>query len=456
MAEAHKAVSGTWATRWTFILAATGSAVGLGNIWKFPYITGEYGGGAFVLVYLACIAVVGIPIMMSEVLIGRHARRNPIDAMGDLAVESGSTRAWSLVGWMGVLAGFFILSFYSVIAGWALNYTADIGMGLFNGVSAEQTGKMFGELTGDPRRLIFWHTLFMILTAIIIARGIHRGLEASVRIMMPALFILLLVMVGYSITSTDKFGEGVKFLFAFDFSKLTGEAVLAAMGHAFFTLSLGMGAIMTYGAYMPKQASIGGTVVTIAVLDTVVALVAGMAIFPIVFANGLEPSAGPGLLFVSLPQAFGSMGGGQIFGTIFFLLVSIAALSSAISLIEPAVAYIVQRHNVSRVTATISFSVIVWLLGLGTVFSFNEWAEAKLFGKTFFDLLDFLTANIMLPLGGLLISIFAGWILKRSIVLNELAMQNLVRFNTWRAAARVFSPLAVLVIFVVTLYKAIS
>ncbi len=457
MGDQKTAALGTWANRWTFILAAAGSAIGLGNIWKFPFITGEYGGGAFVLVYLVCIALVGIPIMMAETVLGRHGRHSPIVTMRELARESDAGKGWSLVGWMGVLAGFLILSFYSVIAGWALAFTWDMGSGDLMGLTGEQVGAHFDALVTNPTQLTFWHTIFMVLTALVIVRGIHKGLENSVRVIMPLLFVLLIVLLGYSIVETDQFGRGFSFLFSFDFSKLTWEAVLAAMGHAFFTLSLGMGAIMAYGAYMPKSASIGSTVITVAVLDTVVALVAGLAIFPIVFANGMEPGAGPGLLFVSLPTAFGHMPGGQVFGVLFFVLVSLAALSSSISLIEPAVAWATERFSMSRLVATSLFSALVWLIGMGTVFSFNLWSgeEYQLFGMTVFELLDFVTANIMLPLGGLLIAIFAGWIMKRSVVYKELNL-SLVRFNLWRALCRVIAPVCVFVIFVANLYKAIA
>ncbi|WP_426414744.1 sodium-dependent transporter [Aestuariirhabdus sp. LZHN29] len=459
MADNTPTVAGTWATRWTFILAASGSAIGLGNIWKFPFITGEYGGGAFVLVYLLCIAMVGIPIMMSEVLIGRHARHNPITAMGQLARESGASRLWGGVGWMGVLAGIMILSFYSVVAGWSLDYTVELFAGNFNGMSGDEVGKAFGEgLLQDVTKLTIWHSVFMAMTAIVVALGIHKGLENSVKVMMPALFVLLLGMLGYSATQTGHFGEGFAYLFDFDFSKLSMDAVLAALGHSFFTLSLGMCAIMAYGAYMPKQASIGSTVITVALLDTAVALVAGLVIFPIVFANGMEATQGPGLLFISLTTAFAQIPGGQILGGVFFLLVSIAALSSSISLIEPSAAWMTERFNLGRVTSVVVLSLIVWVLGIGCLLSLNVWsgAEYQLFGMGLFDLFDFLTANIMLPLGGMFIAIFAGWIIKRSVVLNELALKSLVRFNLWRAMVRVISPLAVFIVFVVTLYQKFS
>ncbi len=451
-------VNGAWVARWTFILAAAGSAIGLGNIWKFPFITGEYGGGAFVLVYLACIAVIGVPLMMAEVAIGRHGRRSPIIAMRDLARESGASRRWGLVGVSSVLAGFLILSFYSVIAGWALEYTWQIGAGHFAGTDGAEVGRFFDGLLADPGRLTLWHSLFMLITGLVIARGIHKGLESCIRVMMPALLVLLLALVGYAWTMTDQFGAGLAFLFSFDFSKLTADAVLAAMGHAFFTLSLGMGAIMAYGAYMPNQSSIGGTVMTVALLDTLIALLAGMAIFPIVFANGMEPSAGPGLLFVSLPAAFGAMPFGAVLGAAFFLLVSIAALSSSISLMEPAVAWLVERFQMSRVVATLLFSLVVWALGMISVFSFNHWsgAEYQLLGMSPFELLDFMTSKVMLPLNGILIAIFAGWIMRRSIIMNELSMASLVRFNLWRALCRIIAPVAVFVVFAVSLYEFIA
>lgn len=457
MSDQQAAAPGTWASRWTFILAAAGSAIGLGNIWKFPFVTGEHGGGAFVLIYLACIALVGVPIMMAETMLGRHGRHSPVIAMRELARESDAGKGWSLVGWTGVLAGFLILSFYSVIAGWALAFAWDMAGGDLTGLTAGQIGAHFDALLADPVQLTFWHTLFMVLTALVVARGIHKGLGNSMRVIVPLLFLLLTVLLGYSIVETDQFGHGLSFLFSFDFHKLTWESVLAAMEHTFFTLSLSMGAIMAYGAYMPKSAPVGSTVITVAVLDTVVALVAGLAIFPIVFANDMAPEAGPGLLFVSLPAAFGHMPGGQVFGVLFFVLASLAALSSSISLIEPIVAWSTERFSMNRQVATLLFSVLGWLLGMGTVFSFNRWSgeEYQLFGMTVFELLDFVTANIMLPLSGLLIAIFAGWVMKRSVVYKELNL-SLVRFNLWRALCRVIAPVCVFVVFVANLYRTIA
>ncbi|MCG7871774.1 MAG: sodium-dependent transporter [Candidatus Thiodiazotropha lotti] len=459
MAE-RQSIHGQWSSRLVFILAATGSAVGLGNVWKFPYITGENGGGAFVIVYLVCIALVGVPIMMAEIMLGRRGRQSPINTMAELSREEGANKAWSLIGWSGVLAGFFILSYYSVIAGWALAYVARAGAGLFSGLDAAGVESMFNGLVGSPERLLAWHTLFMLMSMFVVAKGVKSGLEKAVTYLMPALFLLLLLLVGYAM-NTGFFVQGLEFLFSPDFSKLiytcqvvdgveqcdiSGGPLLVAMGHAFFTLSLGMGAIMVYGSYMPKKSSIAGSAVLIALLDTLVALLAGMAIFPIVFANGLEPGAGPGLIFQTLPIAFGAMPGGHLFGTLFFVLLVFAAWSSAISLIEPAVAWLVENREMTRVRASIWIGLTTWVIGLGTVFSFNIWSDVKLFDMTFFDLLDYLTANIMLPLGGLLIAIFSGWLMKKASSQDEFSISG-VRYNLWWALIRYVSPLAVVVVF---------
>lgn len=447
MPTKRESIHGQWSNRWIFILAATGSAVGLGNIWKFPYITGENGGGAFVLVYLLCIAVIGIPVMMAEVLLGRRGRQSPINTMKDLAKEEGRSPLWSLLGWSGVVAGFLILSYYSVIAGWALAYVLNASSGAFTDIPAAEVQNIFSTLVANPGQLIFWHSLFMLMTMLVVARGVKKGLEVAIRFLMPALFVLLLIMVGYAINSGE-FARGLAFLFTPDFSKISAEGVLTAMGHAFFTLSLGMGAIMIYGSYMPKDASIARTSIIVALADTLVALLAGMAIFPIVFANGLEPGAGPGLIFQTLPIAFGQMPGGSFFGTIFFVLLVFAAWSSAISLIEPAVAWLVENKGWTRIKASVWCGFATWLMGLGTVFSFNEWAEFTLWGKTFFDLLDYLTSNIMLPLGGLFIAVFAAWVMKASSTADELALpENGMAHTSWRFLVRFVTPVAVIIVF---------
>lgn len=453
MSATKESIHGMWANRWVFILAATGSAIGLGNIWKFPYITGENGGGAFVLVYLVCIAIIGIPIMMAEVLIGRRGRSSPINSMRSLALEARASSWWKYTGWLGALAGFLVLSYYSVIAGWAILYTFRLGAGQFTNASPQAVELAFNNFLADPLLLIAFHTLFMIMTLVVVARGVTRGLELAIRLMMPTLFLLLLILLAYGVNSGG-FAQAVAFLFTFNFDQLRAESVLVALGHAFFTLSLGLGAIMMYGAYMPKNASIGFAVLTVAGIDTLVSIGAGLAVFPIVFANHLEPGAGPGLLFVTLPIAFGQMPWGSFFGALFFLLVIIAAWSSSISLIEPLVAWVVEKGFMNRIKASIMLGVLTWIVGLGTVFSFNVWKDVTFFaGKNFFHSLDFITANIMLPLGGLLIAIFAGWIMKRTVVEKELNMSSYGLYALWTIVLRLVSPVAVLVVMLWALFQ---
>ncbi|MEQ1637727.1 MAG: sodium-dependent transporter [Methylococcales bacterium] len=441
-----RSAHGEWSSRFAFILAATGSAVGLGNIWKFPYITGENGGGAFVLVYLICVVVIGIPIMMAESMLGRRARQSPIGALRVLTKEANADVNWHYLGWLGVVAGLFILSYYSVIAGWATAYVFKAFIGSFSGGDARDIKELFDNFTGSPLTLIFWHSLFMCATMWIVAQGVRHGLERAVRLLMPGLFVILMVLVGYAMT-TGAYEQGLSFLFKPDFSKITGSAVLIAMGHAFFTLSLGMGAIMVYGAYLPKNVSIAQTSILIAVADSVVALLAGIAIFPIVFANHLEPGSGPGLIFQTLPIAFGSMTGGWLIGILFFVMLVFAALTSAISVIEPTVAWLVETDRFDRKTACIWTGLAVWLLGLGTVFSFNVWSDVKLFDKTFFQLLDYLTANLMLPIGGFCIAIFAGWVMAEKHSHAELDLSHPFYYKLWQVLVRYVAPAGIFLVF---------
>jgi NSS family neurotransmitter:Na+ symporter len=452
MATSSESRHGMWSSRWLFVLAAAGSAVGLGNIWKFPYITGENGGGAFVLIYIACVALIGVPIMMAEVLIGREGRMSPINTMRRLVQQHKRSPAWVLIGWMGVLAGFLILSYYTVIAGWALHYTWQMAAGVFDGVSPAGAGARFDDFLANPWLLLFWHTLFMAATVYIVAKGVIRGLESAIRWFMPLLFLLLVILLGYAVT-TEGFRQGFEFMFAFHWEDVTPRTVLIAMGQAFFTLSLGMGAIMAYGAYVPSNASIAGTVGIIALLDTLVAIGAGLAIFPIVFANGLEPGQGPGLMFVTIPLAFGQMPLGALFGTLFFILVSFAAITSAISLSEPALAYLVEEYNAKRARVAVSFGVLAWILGIGSVLSFNAWADLHLLGeRTFFDTVDHLSQNVMLPLGGMLIALFAAWALPASVVGGQLGLRKPWANLVWKLICGVLAPLGVLAVFAGTLF----
>lgn len=444
---------GVWGSRWTFILAATGSAVGLGNIWKFPYIAGENGGGAFVLVYLACILAVGIPVMMAEVMLGRMGRMSPVNTMSKITRELGLHGFWHSIGWLGVGAGLLILSYYSVIAGWALNYIVEMASGRLQGATAADVSGTFSALLADPAQLIFWQSIFMVMTIGVVVGGVTKGLGVAVRFLMPLLFVLLIVMLIFS-AKEGNMAAGVDFMFSFRFESLTWKAVLIALGHSFFTLSLGMGAIMAYGAYMPAGAPIGKTVLTIGFLDTLVALMAGMAIFPIVFASPeVSPGQGPGLMFETLPLVFGSMPGGLFFGALFFVLVSVAAWSSSISLIEPAVAWMIESLGVNRILANLLLGGIAWVIGLGTVFSFNIWKEKMFLGETFFGLIDFLTSSIMLPLTGLLIAIVVGWLMKPRIAIEAMGDNAPTALKGWHWILSYVALLAISVIFVFGVYN---
>ena len=451
MSISTQSTDGRWSSRWLFVLAAAGSAVGLGNIWKFPYIAGENGGGAFVLIYLVCVAFVGAPIMISEVMLGRKGRASPINTMRKLTQAAGASSRWTFLGWMGVLAGILILSYYAVIAGWALNYIWLTASGTFDSASAQVATTTFDQLQQDPLAMMGWHGVFMLITIWIVARGVSRGLESAIKWFMPLLFVLLLVLLGYSMSSGG-FAQGWAFMFDFNWSVVGPETWLIAMGQAFFTLSLGMGTMMVYGSYVPEDSHIGSTVLTIVALDTFVAVAAGLAIFPLVFVNSLEVGQGPGLMFVTLPLAFGQLPMGALFGTVFFVLVSFAAITSAISLTEPAIAYVVEEYNAKRSRVAISLGVFCWLLGLGTVFSFNIWADVKpLFGLNFFELVDQLSQNIMLPLGGLLIALFTVWALPQIIVREQLEVSSDRVMLCWRVIGGVIAPLGVAAVFVYTL-----
>jgi NSS family neurotransmitter:Na+ symporter len=434
---------GAWIGKWTFILAATGSAVGLGNIWGFPYKAGTNGGGAFVLIYLGCILIIGIPIMISEIILGRRAGNSPINAMRLVALDSNRSSSWQIVGWSGIFAGILILSFYSVIAGICINYIFISAISSGSISSPEQ----FTNVISSPANLIFWHSLFMILTALIVSAGIKDGIGKMVKILMPLLGFLMIFMVIYSIINGD-FSKAMSFLFAPDFSNVTSDTLLQAMGQAFFSLSLGMGSIMAYGAYMPKDQKVVSTSFTVASLDTLIAVLAGLAIFPIIFAFNLEPNSGPGLVFVSMLSAFNQMQFGQFIGPLFFILLSVAALSSSISLLEPGVAYLSEENILSRKRSAEIISFFVWILGIGSALSFNIWSDFYLIGdKNFLDSMDFIANQILLPLGGMLIAIFVGWFMKESLIKDELGSINKFLYLLWRFFVKFIAPVCVGYIF---------
>lgn len=446
----------TWSSGFTFILAAVGAAVGLGNIWKFPYVVGVSGGGAFVLVYLGCVFLIAIPILVGELLIGRLGRRSPPVAAERVAVESGRSRHWSVIGWMGLVAGFLIATYYSVIAGWTLAYIFKAASG-FGGVAATEVAQQFDLLQENALAMMLWHTVFIVAAMSIVARGLNNGIERTVSVLMPTLFVMLLVMIGYAAVAGD-FGAGLAFLFNTDFSKINADTVLVAIGQAFFSIGVAMGLMLVYGAYVPKRISLTRSATIIAVADTLVAILAGLMIFPLVFANGLDPADGPGLIFRTLPTAFAGMPGGSLFGAVFFLLLAFAAITSIIALIEPVVAFAEDRWSLSRKTGAALFGGIAWLLGIGTVLSFNQLADfaplgafAVFDGLTIYALIDYFTANLMMPVGGILISLFVGWRLKPEFIEANLAFGSPLVARTWLWTLRLVAPVAILGVLITSL-----
>ncbi len=394
-----------WGSQLGFILAAAGSAVGLGNIWKFPYITGENGGGAFVLVYLLAIAIIGIPVMLAELVIGRKTQRNPVGAYH--ALKPGSI--WILGGYLGVIAGFIILSFYSVVGGWTIGYMFKaLFTGFKNLTSMEIAKNNFDSFVKSPFYSIFFHFLFMGLTVLIVYKGIKQGIEKWSKILMPAIFIILFLLIIKGLSMKGAMA-GVQFYLSPDFSRLSSRSVLIALGHAFFSLSLGMGVMITYGSYLSKKENLWKSALTIVTIDTLIALLAGLAIFPAVFAMGFNPSAGPGLVFNILPSVFAKMSIGFVWGFLFFLLLAIAALTSAISILEVVTAYFIDELHIERRKATLIFGFLIFLLGIPSALSFGALSGVKIGGKTFFGFFDNLASNYFLPLGGLIISLFVGW-----------------------------------------------
>lgn len=400
---------GQWGSKAGFILAAAGSAVGLGNVWKFPYIAGENGGGLFVLVYLACVALVGIPILMAEVVIGRLGRASPVAAVRNVTT---ARSPWIAVGWAGVIAAFVILSYYSVVAGWCLEYVWLSASGRLTETAPAELPALFGVLASDGERNLLWHALFMAATTAIVIGGVRSGVERAARILMPLLFMTLLALLAYAMT-LDGFSDGFWFVVAPRRDALDGSAFLEALGHSFFTLSIGMGAMLTYGSYLGDRDPIPGSTIAIGLLDTTVALIACLVLFPITFTFGMEPSAGPGLVFQNLPVAFAQLRFGAVWATLFFILLTFAALTSAISLLEVATAYFIDSWKMRRRTATLLTGAVIFTLGLPSALS----GATALFGadlaaatgRSWFDWFDYLSSNWLLPLSGLGLALLCAW-----------------------------------------------
>ncbi len=440
-----------WSNRGVFILALMGSSIGLGNIWKFPHLISEQGGGTFILLYLVCMLAVGVPMMMAEVLIGRHTRSNPVQAMRLLSQESGVSSSWQWVGFLSVLTGTLVFSFYAVVAAWIFYYVYSLSTGLLIDAGLNQSNQFFTQMLINPDALIVSHSIFMLLVLLILGAGVRRGLDRAVRYLMPLMLLLLLILLVYA-TQTGFFYQAYQHLFTFRLEKVSSSMLISALGHAFFTLSIGMGVMMTYGSYLSRKESIGQTVACVGVMDTLLALVVGMVIFPILMSVAMEPASGPSLLFITMPVAFGQLHAGQVLSVLFFLLVGVAAVTSAIALMEPMTAWVEQQFGIKRFKAALISVTSVWLLSLAVLFSFSYLSEFTLWEMNLFEQVSALTTYILIPLVALGVMLFVGWVLARRITQDQLSL-SLLYYYSWRISLRYLVPLVIGLIFVSNLYN---
>ena len=441
----RRSSQGQWSSRFAFVLAAAGSAIGLGSIWRFPFVAGENGGSSFVIAYVVAVLLVGLPLLIAEVMLGRRGRRNPISAMALLSEEETGHSGWRFSGVLGVVTGLLILSYYSVIAGWTLAYALGVLGDASIGVDAATASAAFDTMRGDLLEVALCHTIFLGAAAWIVGRGVEGGLERAVTFTMPLLVLLLLVLVGWSMSH----GEAARtfdYLFEGGVAQIDAGLALAALGQVFFTLSIGMGALMAYGAYLPGNIKVTGAALTVVCANGVVSLLAGLVIFPLVFRHGIDPASGAGLVFATLPLAFAAMPGGQAFGTLFFALLVLAALGSAIALLEPAVAWAIEVRKLSRRRAAFAVAGVVWLLGIPAATSFNLLAGVEFLGRSPFDLVERATSQMLLPLSGLSLAVFAGWVMCRSSSVEELDVGVGSRYSAWRVGIRWSAPAIILAV----------
>lgn len=437
-----------WSSRFAFIMATTGAAVGLGNIWKFPYMAGENGGGLFVAAYLICVACIGIPLMMAEILIGRLGRSNPVNTLENLATQSGRSSTWKFLGWWGALGLVLVLSFYSVVAGWSVGYLLECWQGAFIALTPQQIETHWQHFLADPYSLIIWHTVFMTMTLFVISQGVHNGIERFTKILMPGLFLILIILMFYCANVGD-IKAAFNFLLMPDLKELSANTVIYALGHAFFTLAIGAGAMLTYGSYIKQGTRIAENVIIIAILDVIVALLSGLTIFSLVFKFNLTPEGGPGLMFKILPIAFSKMPAGSLIGGLFFLLLWFAAWASSLSMAEPLVVILIERLKMTRMKASIIIGLLCWTLGLFALFSFNIWSKWLILGRfTIFEAMADFTTNIILPVGGALFAIFAGFVLKAEDSQQGLLIKNNTLFKLWHFLIRYLAPVAILFVLV--------
>ena len=445
---------GRWRNRTTFVLALSASAIGLGNIWRFSYLSGEYGGAPFIITYLLCLFLIAVPVMVAEVVMGSSGGASPVTAIRRACDRSLLSRAWMLVGVLACLTGLLMLSFYIVVAGWSMAYVGFMDSGVFSAARAAEVGEHFEHLLADPAQQIYWQSLFLLCVFGTIILGVRRGLGLLVWLAVPVMFALLAFLIKFGFDNGD-IDTTRDFLFSIHWVDFSPQSVLVALGHAFFTLGVGVGTGISYGAYAPHRIPVGRSVMAVAVIDTMIALLAGLAIFPIVFANNIAPSAGPGLLFISLPYAFGNVVQGELSGTVFFALVVLAALGSAVAMMEPIVAALTRSSRLERFTAALLVGVVVWLLSVAVVMSFQSGAELWWIGQqSLFGFLDALTAKVLLPLVALLIAVLAGWQLRPEILRIELDRESRLFFSLWRFVLRYIAPPAIALLLLLPLLSA--
>jgi NSS family neurotransmitter:Na+ symporter len=441
-----------WTSRWTFLFATAGAAVGLGNVWRFSFLTGQNGGAAFVVVYLAFVFVIGVPIIMAELAIGRMGQLSPIGSIKRIIQLQDASNFWQAIGKLSLVVPFIGFTFYSVVTGWTLYYAGQAITNAFKGVSSVEAQSLFKALTVSPMVTIMLQGVVVVATAVIVGKGLRQGIERTTKIMVPGLGVVLLLMVVYNVFAADM-SSAIEFLFSPNFSELNGTSILLALGQAFFSVGVGVGFMMTYGAYLPKDISIPKAAFVIGSVDTGVALLAGLAIFPIVFATGLDPSEGPGLVFVTMPVAFSAMPFGYILGVTFFLLLFVAAYTTTIGMLEPVVAYLEERWNRGRLALAIWAGLVIWLIGILPGLSDNVLADVRplafitsLADKSIFETFDFMTASVLIPINAFLIALFAGWVVSVEAFKSELGFRSHMLFNVWIALMRYVVPIAVLII----------
>ena len=437
-----------WSSRFTFLCATVGASIGLGNLWRFPYVAGENGGGAFIIVYLAIILLLCVPLIMAELALGRRGGKSPVMTMVSLCREGRHSGFWTAIGWLSVISPVCALCFYAVVAGWSLDYVVHAVKGNFVSIAPGDAERQFHNLLASPERLTLWYTLYIAATVWVIGMGVKRGIETVTSFMLPTLFFMIIILVIYGHIEGAP-AKAWKFMFSPDFSSLTWRSVLMALGQALFSITVGTGALLTYGAYLSRDVTLPGSSWLIALSDTLAALLAGLAVFTIVFASGLDPAGGPGLMFISLPIALGGMPGGHVFSVIFFVLVFFAAFTSSLAMLEPFVSFM-EDKGYKRFTMSVISGSAIWLVGLTAVLSFNLIQDFKPLSfiplyedKNMFHIIEFSVSNIMLPLTAFLIAVFVGWIMSAEILRKEMGIRNTRAFQLWRLLTRYIAPVGV-------------